>query len=49
MLVRLVDNEATAIIPVARISAVTTGKNWQKEFNESTVASKIISTSFHDE
>ena len=26
MLVRLVDNEATAIVPVARISAVTTGK-----------------------
>ena len=26
MLVRLIDNEATVIIPVARISAITTGK-----------------------
>ena len=41
MLVRLVDDEATAIVPVARNSAVTTGENnWQKEISENTVASK---------
>ena len=41
MLVKLVDDETTAIIPVVRISAVTTGKkNRWKEISESTVASK---------
>ena len=36
----LVDNEATTIVPFARISAITTGKNnWLKEISESTIAS----------
>ena len=40
-LVRLVDDEATAIVPVAKISVITTGeKIWQKEISERTVASK---------
>lgn len=42
VLVRLVDDEATAIIPVARISAFYTGeKSWRKNINENTVASKM--------
>ena len=53
MLVRLLDDKATAIVPVTRISDVTTGKkNWRKEINESTVASKTrlqVRTYFHDE
>ena len=42
MLVRLVDDVATAFVPVARISAITTGTklNWRKEIIDSAVVSK---------
>ena len=39
-LVWLVEDEAIAIVPVAIISIVTTGKKWQREISESTFASK---------
>ena len=39
-LVQLVDDEGIAIVPIARISAVTTSKKMQKEISESIVASK---------
>ena len=48
MLVRLVDNEATAIVPVARISSVTTAKNCWK-ISDSTVANKTHKLFFHEQ
>ena len=46
MLVRLVD--ATGIVPVARISAITTGKKLV-EGNQCCEQDSITSTYFHDE
>ena len=40
MLVRLVGDEATTIFQLLELVLLPLAKNWQKEINESTVASK---------